>query len=160
MRTATTVLTLLVLLTASAWSQSAPQHPASGYTHIGTFTAPVNPTPGGEFYKTDGKKSDITGEICVFRGGNGQISYMVNTVAIKPLTDVVDGLTTDVIFDLIVRTAVEQGKNLGYATSGTVSVVNDACVIRSGFGIDTRFKPCTSTSYQTRYFTVGGGTIN
>lgn len=161
MRNATTVLTLLVLLTVSAWSQSIPQHPATGYTHIGTFTASVPaPGSGGVFKATSKDKTDMTGEICVFRGGAGEISYIVNAITVRGESDEIDALTTEVIFDLLVRAAVEQGSLLGYATSGTVSVLNDACVTRSGFGVDTRLTPCTPAAYQTRYFTVGGGTIN
>src|SRR5687768_4514098 len=74
MRRTATVLTLLLVLTASAWS-ACPEAPA-GCVYVGTKT--VSTRSGDISATATAGKADITGEICVFRTSTGKLIYLVD----------------------------------------------------------------------------------
>jgi hypothetical protein len=77
MRRTATVLTLLLLLTASAWS-ACPVAPA-GSTYVGTTTVSTSKTSGEvSTTATAPKKGEYSGEICIFRTATGEMIYLVD----------------------------------------------------------------------------------
>jgi hypothetical protein len=76
--------------------------------------------------------------------------------------DWVDAQSTPQLFELMARTAISEGLELGYSTCNsdcgllnpTTRVYAPACVKRTGTGLETKFSSCTLNLFSMREYTV------
>lgn len=105
----------------------------------------------------------ITLEIFIWRVQNGGIVYSIdpNSITFSGDGSVIDSMSTQMIFDLLVQAAIGQGLNAGYSSCSNGSCENNlvrislpSCVKRTGRGVDTRFVSCEPESCCLRTYAL------
>lgn len=160
MKNVLTTLILLATISLTASAQSLVFLPDPSATLIGTFTVQVgitrdgngNPTPA----KANATATGTTTVIGSFRSVNGTVSYQIATPSIRFTgTDgaLIDQVSTPLLYAWLSQAAIEEGTARGFTPApGCIApaVVNnfaEACVTRTGGGINTHFEPCGTDNY-------------
>ncbi len=99
---------------------------------------------------TTTKKSYIISEVLILRTSVGQYEYLMKSSGIRLVDDdgtITDGIATNDIITSLAKAAVAQAYLYGFIDDGSNSKVwSENCIIRSGSGEYTRFKPCSSNT--------------
>lgn len=153
---ATLILLATISLTASA--QGLVFLPDPSATLIGTFTVQVGVVrdAGGNPAPAKAAGNTIITAIGTFRTANGTVSYQIVTPSIRYSgTDgaLIDQVSTPLLYAWLSQAAIEEGTARGFTPApGCIApaVVNnfaEACVTRTGGGINTHFEPCGTDNY-------------
>lgn len=167
MRTIASTFLLAFLVTTAAWAQNKGQtrHPLDpNATLVGQFDVKVSTsTHGAKSLSTLGDGSAYTIIVSIFRS-EGRIDYVPNIESLVFTGEDawVDSKTTPMLFEMISKTAISQGLELGYtgcpASCSDVTmitrVIHPSCVKRLGLGIATTFVNCLPGSVAIREYLV------
>ncbi len=154
---ATLILLATISLTASA--QGLVFLPDPSATLIGTFMVQVGITRdanGNPMKASQATGRDVITAIGSFRSANGTVSYQIVSPEIHFTgTDgaLIDQVSTPLLYAWLSQAAIEEGTARGFtsapgcASPAVVSTFAEACVTRTGSGINTHFEPCGTDNY-------------
>jgi len=167
MRTIASIFLLVLLVTTAAGAQSGgqPRHPLDpNATLVGQFDVRLSAsTRGTKSLSTLGDVATYSFTVTIFRSEN-RIDYVPNIESIAFTSDDawVDSKTTPQLFEMISKSALSQGLELGYAPCPASCsdltmisrVIHPSCVKRLGHGIETSFVNCLPGSVAIREYLV------
>lgn len=152
---ATLILLATISLTASA--QSLVFLPDPSATLIGTFTVQIGIVRDANGNPTSSKLGpNTTTVVGGFRTANGTVSYQIVTPSIRYSgTDgaLIDQVATPLLYAWLSQAAIEEGTARGFTPApgciapAVVDNFAEACVTRTGGGINTHFEPCGTDNY-------------
>ncbi len=167
MKTLSSLLTLVVLLTLSAWSPAAaaPQPPNADLTYQGSTSVTIDAS--GQWLGTASDKDkekptgSVSSEIFFWRTATGNIQIQLNTSSISSTGSAIDKFSSDELFELLSRAGIQKAMQMGLVTlNSNTTVYTDGCYTRTGSGSTTSFTVCSPRVYVANWYTIkADGTI-